>query len=92
MATKVMDKKFFLTWLEKQIDDNEIILFSQDLTGEASVSKKRNEKKVSFAFAADAFKNKDTIGDIVFGKIPIFSIAVCKEEQLSEDTINLIKK
>ena len=88
----IMSKKKFIDWLDKQLNEEEVILITQDLTGELSYSKKRNEKKVSFGFAADAFKDKDTVGDFLYNDTPLFSVAVCKKTHVSEETLELYNK
>lgn len=89
MATKVMNKKKFIEWLDKQITDDQIILLSQDLEGNLTVNKKRNVKKVTFGFAADAFKRKNDIGHFAFGKTPVLAFSVCEKSDVTEETIKL---
>lgn len=92
MATLVLTKKKFLTWLNKELENDQVILVSPDLTGEMSLNKKRNEKKVSFAFAADSFKEQDGIGHFAFGKTPVMAFTICKKTDLSDDTLKLLSK
>lgn len=92
MATVVMNKKKLLEWLDKQLTDKQIVLMSQDMTGDVKVSKKRNEKSVTFGFAADAFKTKDCVGHIAFKKTPMVAFSVCEEADVSEETLGIYKK
>jgi len=91
MATTIMNKKRFLTWLKKQLKDDQIIVMSQELTGSISVNKKKNEKKVTFGFAADAFKQADSIKHFAFGETPVVAFAVCEKKDVSEDTLKMLK-
>ncbi|MFI0427756.1 MAG: hypothetical protein ACH34V_12465 [Flavobacterium sp.] len=91
MATTIMNKRKFIDWLEKQLTDKQIILMTQDMTGSVSVNQKRNEKKVTFAFAADAYKRKDDIGHIAFGQTPMVAFSVCEKEHVSTETLKMIK-
>lgn len=87
-----MNKRKFIDWLEKQLTDEQVILMSQDLTGSLTYTKKRNEKKVSFAFAADAFSSKDGVGHIAFGKTPMVAFSVCEKEDVSKETLEILDK
>lgn len=85
-----MNKRKFIDWLEKQLTDKQIILMTQDMTGSVSVNQKRNEKKITFAFAADAYKRKDDIGHIAFGQTPMVAFSVCEKEHVSTETLKMI--
>ena len=90
MATTLMTKRKFIDWLEKQLTDEQIIVMSQELTGSVSVNKRKNEKKVTFGFAADAFKQKDDIGHIAFGQTPMVAFSVCEKTDVSDETLKLL--
>lgn len=79
-----------MAWLDKQLTDDHTIVMSQELTGEMSVKPKKNEKRVTFAFAADSFKRKDDVGHIAFGETPMIAFAVCKDKDLSEETKKMV--
>ena len=81
-----------MEWLDKQLTDEQIILMSQELTGNLTYTKKRNEKKVSFAFAADAFKKADDVSHIAFGKTPMVAFSVCEKQDVSDETIEILNK
>ena len=53
---------------------------------------KKNEKKVTFSFAADAFKRKGDIGHIAYGKTPMVAFSVCEKEDASQETIDILSK
>jgi hypothetical protein len=87
MATQITNKKDFINMLKKSIADDDVILMSQDLTGNLQVKKKLNQKQMTFAFAASSFNKSETVGDIVLGKVPVAAFAVCKQEDVSDDTL-----
>jgi len=89
MATTIMTKKKYIEYLSKQLNDNDIILMTQEGT-EVEVVKKRNEKNIKMSFAADAFKKADCVGDIGTGKVPVLAIAICKEEHCSDETLKML--
>lgn len=91
MATTVMNKRRFIDWLEKQLTDEQVVLMTQELTGNLTYTKKRNEKKVSFAFAADCFKKAEDVSHIAYGKTPMVAFSVCEKEDVSEDTLKFLE-
>lgn len=90
MATKILTKQDFICWLDKEITDGQIILMTRDLTGHATVTSKTNEKKVTFSFAADAFKKSESVGDIAFGITPVLAFAVCDKKDVSDNSLELL--
>lgn len=88
MATQIQNKKGFLTWLENELDDNDVILITTDIE-DVSLKKKRNSKQVKFDFAADAFKSKDDVGHIAFRKTPVVAFSVASKEDVSEETASM---
>ncbi len=91
MSTITFSKKRFIQFLEQQLDNDDIILMTQDLEGSLSVAKKRNVKKITFGFAADAFK-QEGVGHIAFGKTPMVAFSICKETDVSDQTIQMVKE
>lgn len=89
MATTIMNKKKFMAWIDKQLTDDHYIVFTQEMTGTLSVNEKKNEKKVTFAFAADSWKAPG-VGHIAFGKTPMVAMSICKKEDLSESTLEML--
>lgn len=88
--TKILTKTEFLEILGNSIEDGEIILLTADKVGNISVAKKQNSKKVTFSYAADAFKSADDIRDIAFGQVNVLSFAICKKEYVSERALELL--
>lgn len=91
MATVVMDKKKFIAFFEKQLSDDDVILMTEDAVN-VTLAKKKNGKNVTMAFAADSFKEKDSVGDIGFEKIPVRGLAICTRSQCSEETLEMVDK
>jgi hypothetical protein len=91
MATLVVSKKIFLEMLMKQIKDDEIIVFSNELSGEAYAASKRNPFiRLPFAFSGDAFKTPNGLNAVM--KNPIFAVAILSKKDLSEKAVNLIEE
>ena len=82
MSTLALSKANFLKSLSEQLNEDDIILFTQDLEGNLSVSKNNKTKKMTFAYSADAFTDKG-IGHIAFGKTPVFSFCLCKKTDVT---------
>lgn len=89
MATKIMTKKGFLEFIDKAMKENDIVIWTADLTGSTSVHKKSNQKKVTFSFAADAFKDAG-VGHIAFGQTPVVAFSICKKKDVSEGAYALL--
>ncbi len=85
MPTHIYTKQRFMEFLEGLQDDDVILLTGEIF--EASYAKKKNAQKVSFAYAADVFERKDTVGH--FFKLPTWSFVVCKRENISEGGLKI---
>lgn len=90
--TNVLTKTDLFKILVEAIDDDEIILLSPDKVGSITVSKKQNSKKVTFSYAADAFKAPDDIRDIAFNQVQVLSFAICKKEYVSVKALELLEE
>lgn len=89
MPTQITNKKMFIDMLNKQLNDDDIILITRDLGNTIKVIEKRNTKQVTFEFAADSFKRKNDIGHFTFGKTPVISFCVCSKDEASIETIEM---
>lgn len=92
MATQITTKAGFVKWIQENITDEQIIMLTNDMVGSVSVKPKLNQKNIQFSFAADSFKAKDTVGDFAFGKVPTLAFAICKPEDASEETLDMIEE
>lgn len=92
MSTIILTKAGFIKWLEKEVKEDELILMTQDINGTLMYKKRDNAKVVPFAFAANAFKSQDGVDHIAFGKTPVVGFAICKREDLSEQTLKVLKE
>ncbi len=90
MATIVFNKSRFLEWVARQIEEDELVLVSSDLTGNVTANQKKNEKKVTVAFTADTFRRKGDIGHIAFGQTPFFGTIICNRSEASPATIKML--
>ncbi len=88
--TNILTKTDFLEVIANAVGDDDIILLSNELVGNVSVSKKTNSKKVTFSYAADAFKEADSIADIAFRKVNTLSFAICNKEFVSEEAKQML--
>lgn len=90
MNTIVTNKRQFLSWIKKQLDNKDIILMTQNISGTCEYRKKTNEKRITFSFAANTFVEKESVGDLAFGKIPTLAITVCNKKQIAPESLKLI--
>lgn len=91
MATKVYDKRGLIE-LFGTLKEDDIILVSGDLDGNIQVFPKKNNKRVPFSFAADAFSRPGDVGHIAFGKTPAIAFIVCRPDEVSEGAKSLLPK
>jgi hypothetical protein len=91
MPTKVYTKDQFLQLLNT-LEKDDVILATTDITGNLTVSTKKNEQKITFSYAADAFARPGDIGHWAFGKTPAWSFTICKAEDVSEGVKKLISE
>ncbi len=77
--------------LDKDIKDDEVILFTTEFDGQAYAASKRNPFiRLPFAFAGDAIKNSDGLNNVMNNVM--FAVMVVPKEKLTEDAIELINK
>lgn len=86
--TTIQTKKEFLEMLSNTIDDDEVVLWTQN-TSTLELKKKLNEKRVTFGFAADAFERKDGVGDVMRNRA-LFAAIICDKSILSEEAKRLL--
>lgn len=86
MTTYVMSKEYFLKQMESFVKEGEVIILSSTPQGNISGRTKKNLKQISIGFADDAFKNPDTITDIMQSKP--FGLIIIDKKFIPEDTLN----
>lgn len=91
MATVIMTRQKLIAWITKNVSNSQIILLSEDIDT-VSCKPKKNEKKVTFAFANDAFKEQDGIAHIAFGKTPVRAFSILKKEDASPQVLDMLKQ
>ena len=70
MGTIVFNKKEFLKQIAEIIDDEEYVVFTNDVHGTIkSDTKKTPAKRVPFAFGVGAFDKKGSVEDILNSKL-----------------------
>lgn len=90
MNTQIFSKDKFIQMLQNELKEDQIIVLTAELEGTISLNKKRNVKKVTFGFAADAFKMKDDIRHFAFGKTPVLAFSVVNREDASDLSLSLV--
>lgn len=88
--TSIYNKEGFLKALANSIEDDQIILVSQDIDGDVTFLQKRKIKRVPFAFSAEAFKKDQGIGDIGFGEVLTMGICILEPKQASDNIRKLL--
>lgn len=83
MPTYVYQKKDFIEFIEQQVKDDEVIVFTNELTGNMSTSKKGGIK-ITHQYSEKAFKDEG-IGHIAFGETQPIGMLIAKEKRISED-------
>lgn len=89
--TYIHTKKEFLKAISTMIDNNQIVLSSNELVGTLSVSTRKKMKNLSFGLATELFQRPDGIGDIAFGKVKPYCICVCDPEDISDFGKEILK-
>jgi hypothetical protein len=81
--TYIYSKKDFIEFIQTQVKDDEVIVFSNSVTGNLSISKKVGIK-ITHQYAHTAFKDVG-IGHIAFGETQPIGVLIVKEKRISED-------
>jgi hypothetical protein len=85
--TTIFTKKEFIQMLQKALNDDQVVLLSRDVVGTLSVNQKKNQKTITFAYAADAFKESDTIADILSNRVSVCSFAFADRKNISDQSL-----
>ncbi len=89
MPTYIYSKKDFIQFIEEQVDENELIVFTDSFTGLSSTKKKGLQ--VNNQFASQAFKD-DGVGHIMRGDTFSLGIQVTKKTSLSAEGIKTFEQ
>lgn len=90
-GTLVFDKKLFMEQMDKFVNDDEYVIFSNIPQGSFNAaSKKIPAKRIGLAFSASVFKTPDSIADVLSMKIG--GLLVCKWDALSANMQRQIKE
>lgn len=90
--TTIFNKQRLIDWINRNVKETDIVLMTMDMTGSVSVNKKNNEKKVGFAFAADAFEAKDDVRDLAFRLTPSLALVIANPKYISEDSKQMLEE
>lgn len=82
MPTYIYSKKDFINYLEKQLTDKDVVVLTNELSGNLSISKK-NGLKLSHVYAPNSFKDEG-VGHIAFGKSHPLGMIITDKERLSD--------
>lgn len=82
MPTHIYSKEDFIKFLQKEVKDNQRIVFTNELTGNMSISKKSG-LKLTHQYAHDVFDDVE-VGHIAFGETHAIGLLVTEEYRLSE--------
>jgi hypothetical protein len=88
MPTYVHTKQSFIEFIQKVIEDDKVIVVSNEMSGSLTASKK-NGTKIQHVFAPSCFKDEG-VGHIAFGKSHPLGIVVADESRLSDHSKKLI--
>lgn len=88
MPTYVYSKEKFIEWLQKEVTEDQAIVFSNELTGNLTISA-RSGLKLHHVFAHDVFKDEG-VGHIAFGKSLPLCLIIANKERLSESSLKLL--
>jgi len=89
MPTYIYSKKDFINYLEKQLSATDVVVLTNELTGNASISKKSG-LKLSHVYSHETFKDSG-IGHIAFGKSRPLGMIVTNKEMLSDPAMEILK-
>ena len=82
MPTYIYSKKDFISYLEEQLSEKDVVVFTNELQGNLSISKKTG-LKLSHVYSQDTFKDVG-VGHIAFGESHPLGIIITKQERLSD--------
>jgi hypothetical protein len=82
MPTFVYSKEDFIKWIDKEVSQNQVIVFTNELTGNLSHSTKTGIK-ITHQYAETVFKDEG-IGHIAFGKTHPLGLLIANKDRLSD--------
>lgn len=90
MPTYIYSKEDFIKWIDKEVSDKEVFVFSNELTGNLSISNKSGIK-ITHQYSEKVFKDKG-VGHIAFHKSHPFGLIIADKERLSEKAIKALNE
>jgi len=92
MSTIIYKKKEFLKWVQNNIKPTDYVFMTMDMVGSVTANEKKNQKSVSFGFAADAWVRKGDVRDLAFRETPSVCFAICAPEYVSDSAKDIYKQ
>ncbi|MDD4971997.1 MAG: hypothetical protein PHT07_21430 [Paludibacter sp.] len=90
MSTIVSSKRDLIAFLEKNIEEDKVVIYTDDFHGDALAASKRvSSIRLPFSFSGDAFKEPGGLS--VAFKNPHFAILVVSRKELSEKANGILK-
>ena len=90
MPTFVYSKEDFIKWIDKEVSDKQVIVFTNEVTGNLTHSVKSGIK-ITHQYSEKVFKDEG-IGHIAFGKTHPLALLIANKERLSEMAMNVVKE
>lgn len=81
MSTFIYSKQAFIDYLQKEVKDDQAVIFSMNLTGNLTCSKK-NGLRMTHVFSEEVFKDEG-VGHIALGKSHPLCLIIADKERLS---------
>jgi len=89
MPTFIYNKEDFIKWIDKEVSDKQVIVFTNELTGDLTHSEKTGIK-ITHQYSEQAFKDKG-IGHIAFKKSHPLGLIIADKDRLSETGLNALE-
>jgi hypothetical protein len=90
MPTYIYSKEDFIKWIDKTVSDNQVIVFTNDLTGNLSVSEKSG-LKITHQYSKAVFTDAG-VGHIAFNKSSPFGLIISDKARLSEKAKSVLNE
>ena len=88
MPTYIYSKQDFISWLDRNVKENQVIVFTNHMTGSLSISK-RSGLKITHVYSEDVFQDGG-VGHIAFGKSHPIGVIVTDKELLSDNAASVL--
>lgn len=90
MPTFVYSKEDFIKWIDKEVSQNQVIVFTNEITGNLTHSVKAGIK-ITHQYSEQVFKDEG-ISHIAFGKTHPLGLLIANEDKLSDIGAKVIEE